>query len=90
MDKLYKVKATTDEWDEVISVQMTVRLSDNTGKQKEVSAVSVLGSADKAETLSMTVSQIEEKYINAIKSKNTEKDIPIIINSLSDISYYVF
>ena len=84
MDKIYKVKATTDEWDEVISVQMTVRLSDNTGKQKEVSAVSVLGSADKAETLSMTDSQIEEKYLVHFNTIYPDEKLEEIFNRVDE------
>jgi len=80
MEKLYKIKTTKDDWDEVASVRMIVRLSDDTGKRKEVSAVTVLGFADKTEAKSMSDSELEADYLAKFKLIYPDEELEEIFN----------
>ena len=80
MDKKYKIKIINDEWDEINRVNMMVKLSDETGKTKNVNAVTILGYAEKTEAESMSDSEIEADYLAKFKLIYPDEALEEIFN----------
>ena len=84
MNKIYKIKVIKDDWDEVEKVNMLVRLSDETGKSKDVSAVTILGFADKTEVASMSDSEVEANYLAKFKLMYPDEELEEIFNRVDE------